>query len=107
MSTIQDTCIRTYQAEITTKQTGDTKQINDLVVDFMKLDCCNTNEEQKNISYPLFTKFLNMTGRPIVYSCDTDELFGTIPVFNDERPWLWGPTTCNMWRTWHDIKPYW
>jgi len=73
----------------------------------MKLDCCSTNSEQKNISYPLFTKFLNMTGRPIVYSCDTDELFGTFPFINDEKPWLWGPTTCNMWRTWHDIKPYW
>jgi len=72
-------------------------------VDFMKLDCCNTDENQKNITYPLWTKALNKTGRPIVYSCDTDELFGSA----DETPWIWGPSTCNMWRTWHDIKPYW
>ncbi len=36
-------------------------------VDFMKLDCCNTTMEMKNISYPKWTKALNATGRSILY----------------------------------------
>jgi alpha-galactosidase len=73
----------------------------------MKLDCCDTSMEMKNVSYPKWSKALNATGRPIVYSCDTDELIGIFPWTNEERPWEWGPSTCNMWRTWKDIKPYW
>jgi hypothetical protein len=38
-------------------------------VDFMKLDCCNTSMEMKNVSYPKWAKALNATGRPIVYRC--------------------------------------
>jgi len=85
----------------------DAQTFADWEVDFMKLDCCNSSMEMKNVSYPKWSKALNATGRPIVYSCDTDELIGIFPWTNEERPWEWGPSTCNMWRTWKDIKPYW
>uniref|UniRef100_A0A8C7EZY9 Alpha-galactosidase n=1 Tax=Oncorhynchus kisutch TaxID=8019 RepID=A0A8C7EZY9_ONCKI len=38
-------------------------------VDFRKLDGCYSNEEEQQKGYPLMSKALNATGRPIGYSC--------------------------------------
>ena len=51
--------------------TQDAQTFADWEVDFMKLDCCNTSVEMKNVSYPKWSKALNATGRPIVYRSAT------------------------------------
>ncbi|KAK9510847.1 hypothetical protein O3M35_005546 [Rhynocoris fuscipes] len=38
-------------------------------VDFVKLDGCFSDVKEKELGYPEFGRFLNKTGRPIVYSC--------------------------------------
>jgi alpha-galactosidase len=75
-------------------------------VDFLKLDCCYTDKAHKDISFPRMSDALNATGRPILFSCDTDELFANpiLARLNDERPWTWGPAKCNMWRTGPDMR---
>jgi len=78
-------------------------------VDYVKLDCCHTTKAMKDIAYPALMAGLNRTGRPIVYSCDTDELFAhTFEwIQSHEKPFDWAPPDCNLWRTGPDIKDHW
>eukprot|EP00697_Spironema_sp_BW2_P000543 gnl/Spiro4/10716_TR5708_c0_g1_i1.p1 gnl/Spiro4/10716_TR5708_c0_g1~~gnl/Spiro4/10716_TR5708_c0_g1_i1.p1 ORF type:complete len:394 (+),score=51.88 gnl/Spiro4/10716_TR5708_c0_g1_i1:145-1326(+) len=78
-------------------------------VDFLKLDCCNTSKAMKDLAYPRMSRALLRTGAPIVFSCDTDELFAN-PIKalkSGERPFEWGPAYCNMYRTGPDVKDNW
>lgn len=38
-------------------------------VDYVKLDGCNAEIKDMDKGYPEFGKYLNATGRPMVYSC--------------------------------------
>ncbi|KAJ3597921.1 hypothetical protein NHX12_001437 [Muraenolepis orangiensis] len=38
-------------------------------VHYLKFDGCNSNAVEQSIGYPLMSKALNATGRPIAYSC--------------------------------------
>jgi len=75
-------------------------------VDYFKLDCCyQSQQDEKQISFDSMSEALNATGRPIVFSCDSDELL--LRVENPEFPWLWGPSKCNLARIWYDIWDSW
>lgn len=39
-------------------------------VDYVKLDGCNANAKDMDKGYPEFGRYLNATGRPMVYSCE-------------------------------------
>lgn len=87
----------------------DAKTFAEWGVDFLKLDCCNSTKAMKDLAYPRMSLALQRTKAPIVFSCDTDELFAN-PVLayqTDERPFDWGSAFCNMWRTGPDIKDTW
>lgn len=38
-------------------------------IDYVKLDGCYADYRQMDVGYPEFGRFLNKTGRPMVYSC--------------------------------------
>jgi len=39
-------------------------------VDYVKFDGCNSDPVDFDIGYPAFGKYLNATGRPMLYSCE-------------------------------------
>lgn len=67
-------------------------------IDYVKEDWCYASDLDPRTQYTLMRDALLATGRPIVFSlCD----WGT------DAPWLWGPTTGNLWRTTDDIADNW
>jgi len=68
-------------------------------VDYIKLDGCNADGHQLDEGYPAFGKALNATGRSIVYSCEWP--LYTAANYTAVRE------SCNLWRNWRDIEPYW
>ncbi|KAI6198577.1 Alpha-galactosidase [Aphelenchoides besseyi] len=73
-------------------------------VDYLKLDGCNSNYYQMESGYPLFGRYLNATGRPIVYSCSW-------PAYWADRMYLVKfdliSRHCNLWRNEADITSTW
>jgi alpha-galactosidase len=65
-------------------------------VDYLKYDWCNTEELNAHGAYLTMHDALAGTGRPIVLSiCE----WGT------NKPWEWGPSVGQLWRTTGDITP--
>ncbi|NUQ21064.1 MAG: glycoside hydrolase family 27 protein [Gemmatimonadaceae bacterium] len=63
-------------------------------VDYLKYDWCNTEELSAHGAYLTMHEALASTGRPIVLSiCE----WGT------NKPWEWGPSVGQLWRTTGDI----
>ncbi|XP_035601344.1 alpha-N-acetylgalactosaminidase-like [Oncorhynchus keta] len=73
-------------------------------VDFLKLDGCYSNEEEQQKGYPLMSKALNATGRPIGYSCSWPAYRGGLPPSVNYT--LLGEI-CNLWRNYGDIQDSW
>uniref|UniRef100_A0A4W5QJQ0 Alpha-galactosidase n=1 Tax=Hucho hucho TaxID=62062 RepID=A0A4W5QJQ0_9TELE len=73
-------------------------------VDFLKLDGCYSNEEDQQKGYPLMSKALNATGRPIGYSCSWPAYRGGLPPSVNYT--LLGEI-CNLWRNYDDIQDSW
>ncbi|KAI6171202.1 Alpha-galactosidase [Aphelenchoides bicaudatus] len=71
-------------------------------VDYLKLDGCNSNEDEKAAGYPLFSKTLNESGRSIVYSCSW-------PAYLDQEKVNYTVLGlyCNLWRDFDDISNDW
>uniref|UniRef100_T1GXA4 Alpha-galactosidase n=1 Tax=Megaselia scalaris TaxID=36166 RepID=T1GXA4_MEGSC len=70
-------------------------------VDYVKLDGCYADPKTMDKGYPEFGKYLNQTGRPMVYSCSWpvyQEEEGTIPNYELMTE------HCNLWRNWDDIQ---
>jgi len=61
------------------------------------------------VAFPNMSQALNDTGHPVVFACDTDQLFTTITdaASTGEKPYMWAPATCNSWRTGPDIIDSW
>lgn len=78
-------------------------------VDYVKMDCCSYSQKQKDIDYPELHIALNKTGRPMVFSCDTDEFFTYwfLWISSGETPQEWLHDRCNLWRTGPDIRDDW
>lgn len=50
-------------------------------VDYVKLDGCYANHFEMDFGYPEFGRYLNETGRPMIYSCSW-------PVYQEEKGFL-------------------
>ncbi|KAI3361599.1 hypothetical protein L3Q82_013739, partial [Scortum barcoo] len=48
-------------------------------VDYLKFDGCNSNPAEQILGYPLMSKALNATGRPMAYSCSWPVYVGGLP----------------------------
>lgn len=73
-------------------------------VDYLKIDGCYLDPQEFGQGYPEFGRYLNQTGRPIVYSCEWplyQENSGMEPDFAAIA------ATCNLWRNWWDIDDHW
>ena len=67
-------------------------------IDYVKEDWCNTSGLDPQTQYTVMRNALNATGRAIVFSlCD----------WGANSPWVWGPSTGNLWRTTGDIQDNW
>jgi alpha-galactosidase len=67
-------------------------------VDYLKYDWCNTGTRNAQEAYTLMADALRASGRDIVFSlCE----------WGNQKPWLWGKTVGNLWRTTGDIYDKW
>jgi alpha-galactosidase len=67
-------------------------------VDYVKEDWCYADSLDAPAQYARFRDALKQAGRPIVFS---------ICEWGSHTPWVWGPTTGNLWRTTTDIEDTW
>uniref|UniRef100_A0A915IPI1 Alpha-galactosidase n=1 Tax=Romanomermis culicivorax TaxID=13658 RepID=A0A915IPI1_ROMCU len=73
-------------------------------VDMLKLDGCYASPSIMPTGYPKMSKYLNSTGRPIVYSCSWPAYevdAGIVPKY----PAI--AKACNLWRNYGDISLKW
>ncbi|KAK3545066.1 hypothetical protein QTP86_033263 [Hemibagrus guttatus] len=73
-------------------------------VDMLKLDGCYSNSTDQEQGYPLMSRALNATGRPIGYSCSWPAYQGGLPPKINYT--LLGEI-CNLWRNYGDIEDSW
>ncbi|KAL3635888.1 Alpha-galactosidase 1 [Castilleja foliolosa] len=67
-------------------------------IDYLKYDNCNTDGSGPTSRYPVMTRALMNTGRPIFFSlCE----------WGDMHPATWGLNVGNSWRTTNDISDNW
>ncbi|XP_071786708.1 alpha-N-acetylgalactosaminidase-like isoform X5 [Asterias amurensis] len=73
-------------------------------VDSLKLDGCYSNVSTMKTGYPEMTKYLNATGRPILFSCSWPdyERASHIPINYTSVA-----DNCNIWRNYDDIQDSW
>ena len=82
----------------------DAKTFAEWTVDYLKLDGCYADIKSMEDGYPLMGKYLNETGRPIVYSCSwpayllNTEIKPNYPKISQY---------CNLWRNFDDIDDSW
>lgn len=72
-------------------------------VDYLKLDGCYSDPDKMDTGYPMVTKALNNTGRPIVFSCSW-------PAYQSAKKtpnYTWIAENCNLWRNYDDIQDSW
>ncbi|CAI0472756.1 unnamed protein product [Linum tenue] len=76
----------------------DAKTFASWEIDFLKYDNCHTDGTSPQVRYPIMSKALLKTGRPIFFSlCE----------WGVEDPATWGPGVGNSWRTTGDIADNW
>lgn len=82
----------------------DAQTFADWEVDMFKFDGCYSNATEQEQGYPLMSKALNATGRPIGYSCSWPAYQGGLPpkVNYTELGQI-----CNLWRNYGDIQDSW
>lgn len=73
-------------------------------VDYVKLDGCYSEPIDMDKGYPEMGRYLNATGRPMVYSCS----WPAYQVFTNMMPnYTAIAETCNLWRNYNDIQDSW
>ncbi|TGZ65194.1 hypothetical protein CRM22_005966 [Opisthorchis felineus] len=84
----------------------DSKSLARWKVDYVKVDGCYSPVEAMPDGYEKFSRLLNETGRPIVYSCSYPAY---IPWRSNPRSLDWErlKTNCNLWRMFDDIDDSW
>lgn len=82
---------------------------HDFMVDSIKVDACNANESDFNTTYPAFGRALNLTGRPILYSCSwPNDYYERHHHWEDPDYLNHGiKQTCNTWRNYNDVFDSW
>ncbi|XP_048243984.1 alpha-N-acetylgalactosaminidase-like [Haliotis rufescens] len=96
------TCEKYPGSEFYLKQ--DAQTFADWGVDLLKLDGCYGDVRDYDYGYPAMTKFLNETGRPIMFHCDWPKyqiLAGIKPNYTAIQQ------SCNLWRNYDDIWDNW
>ncbi|XP_062324067.1 alpha-N-acetylgalactosaminidase-like [Osmerus eperlanus] len=73
-------------------------------VDMLKYDGCYSNATEQEQGYPLMSKALNATGRPIAYSCSWPAYQGGLP---PKVNYTQLGEICNLWRNYDDIQDSW
>lgn len=73
-------------------------------VDYLKYDGCYSSPIEQMQGYPLMSKALNATGRPIVYSCSWPVYIGSLP---PEVNYTLLGEICHLWRNYYDIQDSW
>ncbi|XP_059619087.1 alpha-N-acetylgalactosaminidase-like isoform X2 [Phlebotomus argentipes] len=82
----------------------DAQQFADWEVDYVKLDGCYSLPTDMDHGYPEFGRYLNATGRAMVYSCSWPvyQIYaGIAPNFSSIIE------HCNLWRNYDDIQDSW
>lgn len=69
-------------------------------VDLLKLDGCNSYTSDMSTGYPLMGFFLNLTGRPFLYSCSW-------PAYVSKPNYTAIAKSCNIWRNYKDVQDSW
>ncbi|XP_010452823.1 PREDICTED: alpha-galactosidase 1 [Camelina sativa] len=91
------TCSKTMPGSLGHEE-HDAKTFAEWGIDYLKYDNCNNDGSKPTVRYPLMTRALMKSGRPIFYSlCE----------WGDMHPALWGSPVGNSWRTTNDIKDTW
>ncbi|KAJ8962659.1 hypothetical protein NQ318_001053 [Aromia moschata] len=79
----------------------DAKTFAEWKVDYLKLDGCYADSENMEEGYGEMSKYLNRTGRPIVFSC-------SFPAYKElEANYTAAVEYCNLWRNYWDIDDAW
>ncbi|XP_078130759.1 alpha-N-acetylgalactosaminidase-like [Sander vitreus] len=82
----------------------DAQTFADWEVDMFKFDGCYSNATEQEKGYPLMSKALNATGRPIGYSCSWPAYQGGLP---PQVNYTQLGEICNLWRNYGDIQDSW
>ncbi|CAL1610792.1 unnamed protein product [Knipowitschia caucasica] len=82
----------------------DAQTFADWGVDYLKFDGCSSNPLEQMLGYPLMSKALNATGRPMVYSCSWPVYVGSLP---PEVNYTLLGNICHLWRNYYDIQDSW
>ncbi|XP_032399374.1 alpha-N-acetylgalactosaminidase isoform X1 [Etheostoma spectabile] len=82
----------------------DAQTFADWEVDMFKFDGCYSNATEQEKGYPLMSKALNATGRPIGYSCSWPAYQGGLP---PKVNYTQLGEICNLWRNYGDIQDSW
>ncbi|XP_055046661.2 alpha-N-acetylgalactosaminidase [Misgurnus anguillicaudatus] len=82
----------------------DAQTFADWGVDMLKLDGCYSNATYQEQGYPMMSKALNATGRPIAYSCSWPAYQGGLP---PKVNYTVLGEICNLWRNYGDIQDSW
>jgi len=80
---------------------SDAKQFAEWGVDALKIDGCSFQQTHYQVAYTNYSKYLNETNRPIMFSCSWPAYI------SDADKALYYPYLayiCNIWRNWHDIQ---
>uniref|UniRef100_V9KSD6 Alpha-galactosidase n=1 Tax=Callorhinchus milii TaxID=7868 RepID=V9KSD6_CALMI len=86
------------------KVTTDAQTFASWQVDMLKLDGCYSNSSVKALGYPMMSRALNATGRPIAYSCSWPAYEGGLP---PQVNYTLLMEICNLWRNYDDISDSW
>ncbi|XP_028837435.1 alpha-N-acetylgalactosaminidase-like [Denticeps clupeoides] len=73
-------------------------------IDYLKFDGCYSSTDEQEKGYPLMSKALNATGRPIGYSCSWPAYQGGLP---PKINYTFLGEICNAWRNYDDIQDSW
>ncbi|XP_064608971.1 alpha-N-acetylgalactosaminidase-like [Liolophura sinensis] len=82
----------------------DAQTFADWQIDYVKFDGCNSDVRDFDEGYTVMSRFLNLTGRPMVFSCewpDYQTRQGIEPNYTAIR------SACNLWRNHDDIQDSW
>lgn len=82
----------------------DAQTLAEWEVDYLKFDGCNSDIKDAPEGYPAMTRYLNLTGRPIVYSCEWPYRNWQNKIETDYSAVR---NTCNMWRFYKDVQDSW
>ncbi|KAK5649043.1 hypothetical protein RI129_003935 [Pyrocoelia pectoralis] len=79
----------------------DAKTFVDWEIDYIKIDGCNASIDDYKQGYTDFGRYLNESGRPIVYSCSWPYYIENKGIYADYK---YLGEICNLWRNYEDIQ---